>query len=124
MVLVDTSVWIDHLRYGNQNLIERLNRAAVICHPYVIGELACGNLKNRKEILDLLQALPLAPLAEPEEILHFIDAGRFYGRGLGWIDVNLLASSRLMGCHLWTLDTALASAAIDLDLNFELTHHD
>ena len=68
MVLVDTSVWVDHFRHGNQGLVDRLNQAAVVCHPFVVGELACGNLKNRPEILRLLQALPMAPLAEEEEV--------------------------------------------------------
>lgn len=119
MVLVDTSVWVDHFRRGNEGLVAQLNQAAVVCHPFVVGELACGNLKNRTEILRLLQALPIAPLAEQEEVLYLLNKGRLYGRGLGWIDAHLLASARLMRCPLWTFDKALATAAGGFDLAFK-----
>ena len=119
MVLVDTSVWVDHLRRGTQGLIDQLNKAAVLCHPFVVGELACGNLNNRTEILRLLQALPLATLAEQQEVLHLLNKGRLYGRGLGWVDAHLLASARLMKCPLWTLDKALATAVMEFNLAFE-----
>jgi len=83
MVLVDTSVWIDHLRRGNRRLAELLNQAAVVGHPFVIGELACGRLKNRAEILSLLQALPQAPAADQDEVLALVEHVKLYGRGLG-----------------------------------------
>jgi len=115
-VLADTSVWIDHLRRTNAPLVELLNKGAVAIHPYVVGELACGNLRNRVEILGLLWALPIVPEVEHDEALRFLEAEKLYGRGLGWVDINLLASSRLQGTGLWSLDKALASAAQSLGL--------
>jgi predicted nucleic acid-binding protein len=120
MVLVDTSVWVDHLRRGNPGLVDQLDKAAVLCHPFVVGELACGNLTNRTEILRLLQALPCAPLAQQQEVLHLLDKERLFGHGLGWVDIHLLASARLMKCPLWTLDKALSTAVEEFDLGFEL----
>ena len=118
MVLVDTSVWVDHLRKSSQRLRNLLDDAEVAIHPFVIGELACGNLKNRKEILALLHSLPLAPCAEDDEILFFIEKHSLAGRGLGLIDVHLLASSQ-MGVHrLWTKDKRLSAAAKDLGSEF------
>lgn len=111
MILVDTSVWIDHLRRGLPGLAGQLEEGTVLCHPFVVGELACGNLGNRNEILDLLQELPKASVAEDSEVLHLLQAGRLFGRGLGWVDAHLLASAKLTGCSLWTLDKALAKAA-------------
>ena len=119
MILVDTSVWVDHLRYGRQDLAGRLEQGAVACHPYVVGELACGSLANRVEILETLQELPMALVAEQEEILEFLERERLHGRGLGWIDAHLLASARLSGCSVWTLDKAMAAAAIELDVAFD-----
>ncbi|MBZ0170518.1 twitching motility protein PilT [Candidatus Methylomirabilis lanthanidiphila] len=116
MVLVDTSVWVDHLRRGNRRLAKLLDESLVVSHLFVIGELACGNLRNRREILGLLSALPTAPLAEQAEVLRLLDIERLSGRGLGWIDVHLLASARLMACRLWSLDKPLVSAAESLCL--------
>ncbi|MDI6632244.1 MAG: PIN domain-containing protein, partial [Thermoanaerobacteraceae bacterium] len=95
MVLVDTSVWVLHLRERNTELEKLLNDGDVVCHPFIIGELACGNLKNRSEILSLLQALPMATQAEHEEVMQFIDKYRLMGKGLGYIDMHLLASALL-----------------------------
>ncbi len=111
MILVDTSVWIEHLRLGSPDLTQLLESGDVLCHPYVVGELACGNLRNRKEILVMLRALPLAEVAGDEEVLHLLESERMYGQGLGWIDAHLLASVRLTNCALWTLDDALRRAA-------------
>jgi len=111
MVLVDTSVWIDHFRRKNSGLFDLLEEGAVLCHPFVLGELACGNLQNRNEVLDLLQALPMAPLAQRDEVFHLLQEQRLYGQGLGWVDAHLLASAKLMGCPLWTRDKTLAKAA-------------
>jgi len=113
-VLVDTSVWVDHLRTGNERLSALLDDGHVICHRLVIGELACGNLRNRLETLQLLRALPLTDEATFEESLGFVDGHRLYGRGLGWIDVQLLASAFLSRCSLWTLDRRLGDAAASL----------
>lgn len=116
MTLVDTSVWIDHLRQGNQQLAAMLDSGDVCCHRFVIGELACGKLRNRDELLGLFKALPEAPIAEHEEVLDFIAKRNLSGRGLGWIDMHLLGSALLAKCRLWTLDTALGSAALELKL--------
>jgi predicted nucleic acid-binding protein len=113
-VLVDTSVWVDHLRQGNDRLARLLDRGEVSCHRFVIGELACGNLGNRKEILALLNALPETPLAAHEEALAVVDAWNLGGSDLGWIDIHLLASARLADCRLWTVDRALGAAALEL----------
>lgn len=114
MVLVDTSVWIEHLRQGNQRLTDLLTEGRVACHPFVVGEVACGSLRNRAEVLRLLAALPEAPMATHEEVLWLLESERLYSRGLGWVDVHLLASSRLMPCALWTLDKTLAAVAEEL----------
>ena len=116
MILVDTSVWIDHLRRGDQDLKSLLNEGVVLCHPFVIGELACGNLKNRAEIRSLLAALPAAPVASHEEGLHLVADRNLAGKGLGWIDVHLLASALLSKCRLWTKDKALGAAAGSLKI--------
>jgi predicted nucleic acid-binding protein len=91
MVLVDSSVWVEHLRHGDLGLKARLQEGQVWCHPFIVGELACGNLKNWSEILSLLQALPQAMEAEHEEVMQFIENYRLMGKGLGYIDMHLLA---------------------------------
>ena len=111
MILVDTSVWIEHLRMGSERLRSLLYNEQVLCHPFVVGELACGTLHNRQEILSTLRALPEARVAEQEEVLRFLEARHLYGRGLGWVDAHLLASTLLTGCRLWTLDQPLRKAA-------------
>ena len=111
MIFVDTSVWIDHLRRGSERLRSLLQGDQVLSHPFVIGELACGNLRNRDGILYLLEALPGAPVADHTEVLHLINAHRLYGQGLGWIDAHLLASALLIGCELWTSDRLLHALA-------------
>ncbi len=118
MVLVDTSVWISHFRKNNLRLTELLTDEQVFCHPFVIGELACGNLKNREEILGLLQALPKAPMAELAEILSLITTRRLMGTGLGFIDVHVLASALLSKAPLWTEDRKLRSATKAVGLSF------
>jgi predicted nucleic acid-binding protein len=97
MILVDTSVWIDHLRQGDAGLAAALQAGAVGMHPFVVGELACGNLRARVEVLGLLQSLPPVPRATEREVLYFIDTHGLMGRGIGYIDAHLLASSRLAG---------------------------
>lgn len=109
MVLVDTSVWVDHLRRGNARLAHLLEREEVACHPFVVGELACGSLRNRAEIMSLLRALPSLTRAQDDEVLYFIERHSLMGRGLGLIDVHLLASAILEGAALWTLDSRLDS---------------
>jgi len=118
MVLVDTSVWISHLTNGNARLKVLLENSEVICHPLVIGELACGNIKNRAEILSLLQALPTADVAQHDEVLRFIESHRLMGRELGLIDVHLLASSLLTGVPLWSADKRLRTASAELSVAY------
>ncbi len=119
MVLVDTSVWIDHFRSGHNQLSELLRRGIVVTHPFIIGELACGNLKNRKEIMSLLNALPKANGAINEEVLFFINKNHLFGKGLGLIDMHLLASAIISKISLWTVDARLKAVAAA----FKLTYH-
>jgi predicted nucleic acid-binding protein len=116
MILVDTSVWIDHLRRGSDRLRSLLLDEQVLCHPFIVGELACGTLRNRREILTMLKALPEAHLVEHDEVLSFLEARHLYGRGIGWVDANLLASTLLTGCTLWTFDKPLRRAAAALNV--------
>ena len=118
MVLVDTSIWISHLTKGNTRLTALLENTEVVCHPFVIGELACGNIKNRTEILSSLQALPTVDVAQYDETLHFIESHRLMGRGLGLIDVHLLASSLLTGVPLWTANKRLRAASVELNVAY------
>ena len=119
MILVDTSIWVAHLRRGSRRLEKLLMDAAVMCHPFVIGELACGNLKNRNEIISLLQSLPMAPTIEFDEFLFFVDRNHLMGRGVGFVDIHLLASAQLAGAPLWTADKKLKSSADQLELVFK-----
>lgn len=118
MVLVDTSVWISHLREGNKELETLLNNGDVMCHPFIMGELACGNIKNRIEILSLLRLLPVVIQAENEEVLQFIEANNLMGKGLGYIDMHLAASALLSGVPMWTLDKSLAKISKKLDIGY------
>ena len=114
MTLVDSSVWVNHLRRGDDELRALLNAGEVLCHPFIIGELACGSIAKRFEILDLLKALPQSTIAEHDEVMHFLNENLLYGRGLGWIDLHLLASASLSKVRLWTTDRPLKRAAEDL----------
>ncbi len=118
MVLVDTSVWVAHLRQALTDLVDLLNDGEVACHPFIVGELACGNLKNRTEILSLLEALPKAIAAEHHEVLRFIESHSLMGKGLGYVDVHLLASVALSRLPIWTLDKKLEQAAHLLGLSY------
>jgi predicted nucleic acid-binding protein len=120
MVLVDTSIWITHLRKGYRQLENLLMDAEVICHPFIIGELACGNMKNRDDILSLLMSLPFAPLIDFDEFIFFIERNRLAGIGIGFVDVHLLASAQLAEVPLWTADKKLKAAADQLNLAFEI----
>ncbi|MGO9411444.1 MAG: type II toxin-antitoxin system VapC family toxin [Spirochaetia bacterium] len=116
MTLVDTSVWVDHFRKGNSTLSQLLNESQVLTHPFVIGELACGNLKNRTEILKLLKELPPAVVAENNEVMQFIEKNRLYGVGIGWIDAHLIASALLSEATVMTLDKQFGNAVSRLNL--------
>ncbi|MBU1564285.1 MAG: type II toxin-antitoxin system VapC family toxin [Proteobacteria bacterium] len=114
MILVDTSVWIEHLRYGTVGLETVLDEGNVACHPFIIGELACGNLKNRTEILTLFKNLPVVAVANDDEVLKFIEGRQLMGKGLGYIDIHLLMSALLAGIPLWTFDKRLHELATSL----------
>ena len=116
MILVDTSVWIEHFRAGSERLKSLLFDEQALCHPFIIGELACGNLRRRSEILSMLKTLPQAHLVEHEELLGFIETHRLYGCGIGWVDAHLLASTLLTGCTVWTMDKPLRRTAIALNV--------
>jgi predicted nucleic acid-binding protein len=116
MVLVDTSVWVNHLRYGNRGLEALLNDGHVICHPFIVGEIACGDLKNRVEILSLLQALPMATQGEHEEVMMFIENYSLMGKGLGYVDMHLLASAVVTRIPIWTLDKKLEEVSSKLGI--------
>lgn len=117
MILVDTSVWVSHLRKSEQRLAALLTEGSVLVHPFVIGEIACGNLKNRSTVLTNLQELPLALIASQSEVLQLIERHRLWGRGIGWIDAHLLASALLTGCRFWTADRRLEAIARQLGLS-------
>lgn len=119
MILVDTSVWVDHLRKGDRGLADLLTASKVLTHPFVIGELACGNLRKRDQILALLKDLPRAAVATNDEVLFFIERHTLMGRGLGYIDVHLLASVALHAtARLLTRDKRLQAAADSLGLAY------
>lgn len=116
-MLVDTSVWVDHFRSKEPWLAAALEDGRVMMHPFVVGELACGNLKNRSEVLKLLGDLPVAPIATDNEVLDFIERRSLMGMSIGYIDVHLLAD----GTRLWTRDKRLADGAKELDVAFQET---
>ncbi|MBU2055171.1 MAG: PIN domain-containing protein [Proteobacteria bacterium] len=118
MVLVDTSVWVTHFREVNAGLASLLNDGKAVCHPLVIGELACGNLMKRSEILSLLRALPSVIVAEHNEVIAFIEKKSLMGKGLGFIDMHLLTSALLSRVTLWTFDKKLNQIAALLGLAY------
>lgn len=114
MILVDTSVWVDHLRRGDARLVDLLERNAVVMHPFVVGEIACGSLADRALTLELLQQLPMAVVAESDEVLGYIERHNLHGNGIGYVDVHLLASAAIGGTKLWTRDRRLRAVAREL----------
>ena len=117
MILADTSVWVDHLQRGNATLAHCLGRGEVLAHPYVLGELALGSLRQRTQVLEALSQLPMATVATDAEVLDFIARQSLFGRGIGYVDAHLLAAARLTpACWLWTLDKRLQAAATALGL--------
>ena len=123
MMLVDTSVWIDHFRQGDAALTTALEAGQVGMHSFVLGELACGNLRSRVEVLSLLQALPAMPVNTDQEVLFFIDRHELMGRGIGYVDAHLLASARLGSTQLWTRDKRLRAVASEMGLAHVETQH-
>ena len=123
MILVDTSVWIDHLNASDPLLVSLLADGRVLAHSFVIGEISLGSLRNREAVIGALLDLPRAPIATPEETLYLIERERLFNRGIGYVDVSLLASARLRpGVTLWTRDNRLRKVADDLDLAAALEH--
>jgi len=124
VILLDTSVWIDHLRQGDAQVASVLETGLVLSHPFVIGELACGQLKSRAEILGLLAALPQARVAQEQEVLFFIERHSLMGRGIGYIDAHVLTATVLTeGARLWTRDKRLDSLARELEIAREKPAH-
>jgi predicted nucleic acid-binding protein len=111
VILVDTSVWVDHLRRRNVSLADKLGRSEVLCHPFVIGEMSLGSLRNRDEVLQLLSELPMTSVVPHDDVLALVERLDLAGRGVGWVDVHLIASAVVDGVRLWTLDRRLASVA-------------
>jgi predicted nucleic acid-binding protein len=119
VILVDTSIWVQHLRALDETLARLLDLGLVLMHPFIIGELALGNLRNRDVILSSFQALPQARSASHDELLHFIDRNQLYGAGIGYVDAHLLASARLtVGASIWTRDKRLEAIAERLKLRW------
>ena len=121
MVLVDTSVWVDHFRKSNPHLSELLFNGHVACHHLVIGELSCGHLKNRKEILSLLNAMPKSQSVDDDEVLYFIEEQKLIGLGFGIVDLHLLSSTILTGISLWIYDKSLRKAAETVNRSYRLS---
>lgn len=120
MILVDSSVWVDHLRQGDQRLVTLLESSQVLTHPFIVGELALGSLKNRDSILDSLKGLPQAATATDEEAQQFIESNALFGLGIGYIDAHLLAAVRInAGSLLWTRDKRLGAIANRMSLTAE-----
>ena len=119
MILVDTSVWIDHLRIGDPQLTVLLEEAQVLAHPWVIGELALGQLSRRSELLGLLNNLPQATVATETEVMTLVETQHLFGRGIGYVDTHLLAATLLTtDTRLWTRDKRLAAVAADLGISY------
>ncbi len=111
MILVDTCVWIQHFRKSPSDLTPLLEKGLVLTHPFIVGELACGSLRNRARVLEDLQTLPSAALATESEVMRLIETRRLWSSGIGWIDAHLLASALISNCEFWTLDARLVRAA-------------
>jgi predicted nucleic acid-binding protein len=120
MILVDSSIWIDHFRKENRVLSSLLLRGAIVMHEFILGELIIGNFKNRKEILSLLDSIPKLSKLTQDEFIYFLEKNLLYGKGVGFIDIHLLGSTKLAGVKIWTLDKKLLKLAESLKLNFEL----
>ena len=118
MILVDTSVWVDHLRHRDAKLVSLLETHQVLVHPFVIGELALGNIRRRHIVLPSLADLPQSKTASDNEVLGFIERHTLFGLGIGYVDVHLLVAARLSSAQLWTRDKRLHEEAIRLSLAY------
>jgi predicted nucleic acid-binding protein len=119
VILVDTSVWIDHLRNSDRRLVQLLENGSVLTHPLVVEELACGHLRDRSTIVRLLHSLPWSPVVTHLEVVGLISNKTLYGVGLGAIDVHLIASAMLAGAGLWSKDKVLSRESARLGLAVE-----
>jgi predicted nucleic acid-binding protein len=117
MILVDTSVWIDHFHHSDEDLKELLLSNQVCIHPFILGELSCGNISNRKEVLSLLRTLRNIDLVLDEEVILLIEERKLYGKGLGFIDIHLLASAMIHQVPIWTRDKSLKQIAEELGVS-------
>jgi predicted nucleic acid-binding protein len=120
LILADSSIWIDHFRLPNPDLVELVSARLIYCHPGVIGELACGNLADRHTTLRLLNGLHRAPVARHIDVIEFIHLHNLMGRGVGYIDMQLLASTAMLGGALWTRDRRLKEIAEGLHLSYRI----
>jgi predicted nucleic acid-binding protein len=118
MILADTSIWISHLRSANLVLAKLLEEDVAACHPWVIGELAMGSIKNRSDFLRMLEVLPRLDIVAEGRVLAFVERHRLFQRGIGWVDAQLLAASAAWPCRLWTHDKRLAEIAQDLGIGW------
>ncbi|MCC7325557.1 MAG: type II toxin-antitoxin system VapC family toxin [Burkholderiales bacterium] len=118
MILLDTSVWVDHLRRSDSLAVAVLESGQATAHAFVIGELACGNLKSRAHVIELLQALPQLAMATDDEVLYFIERHKLMGRGIGYVDAHLLAAAAIGGSFLWTRDKRLREIATELGVAY------
>lgn len=116
MVLVDTSVWVAHFRGNEPGLVRLLSEGSVLIHPFITGELTCGNLANRGQVLTDLGALPAAKRASDSEVMRLVEGRHLWGRGIGWVDAHIVASALLTGCGLWTRDARLRRVAEELGI--------
>ena len=120
LILVDTSVWIKHLRENEKNLVRLLEQGLVACHPFIIGELACGGIKNRHEIISLLNDLPSTDILDHYDIMEFIEYRKIMNKGIGYVDVHLLGSALVTETPLWTFDKALKKIANLLSISYDI----
>ena len=119
MILVDTSVWIDHFHHSDEALKKLLLSNQVCIHPFILGELSCGNISNRKEVLALLRSLRSVDMVLDEEVFILIENRKLYGKGLGFIDIHLLASAMIHHVPIWTRDNTLKRVAGELGINYQ-----
>jgi predicted nucleic acid-binding protein len=114
-VLVDTSVWVGHFKQRNERLVTLLEAGMVVCHPYVVVEVACGTPPGRQAIIEMLAELESVPVATPDELRTFIEHRALFGRGCGFVDISLLASALLRDqSRVWTMDKRLETVAAEL----------
>ena len=124
MILVDSSVWIDHFRLRDAELSALLDARVVVSHPFVMGELACGHLPKRDAVLTTLSRLPSAPVVAHGDVLAFVERHALMGHGIGWVDAHLLASAIVAGrVFLWSHDRRLAAAAAERGVAYARAAH-